>query len=196
MIKLFSSKAACILCKDDDEETLELYEYAIYIVLSAILHIVTIVVLGLCFNMLIESVVFYGSFILIRKFAGGYHAKTPIRCYLFSAMSNIIVLSAIKNTRIEYIFKFKITIGLIMIFSLILILVLSPISSENKILNDKEKKIYGRISKLNTIILFVAFVILWFAKIYPIGVSIGFGIVMEAIVLLLRKVQIYIYNML
>ena len=106
MIKLISSKAACFLCKEDDKETLELYEYAIYIVLSAILHIVTIIILGVCFDMLFESIVFYGSFILIRKFAGGYHAKTPIRCYLFSAMSNIIVLSAIKNTRIEYIFKF------------------------------------------------------------------------------------------
>ena len=75
MIKLISSKAACLLCKEDDEESFELYKYAIYILISAIFHIITVILLGIFFNMPIESIVFYCSFIAIRKFAGGYHAK-------------------------------------------------------------------------------------------------------------------------
>ena len=75
MIKLISSKVACILCKEDDDETLELFEYGIYIVLSAILHTATVILLGLLLNMLVESIIFYCSFIAIRKFAGGYRHK-------------------------------------------------------------------------------------------------------------------------
>lgn len=77
MIKLISSKVACILCKEDDDETLELFEYGIYIVLSAILHTATVILLGLLLNMLVESIIFYCSFIAIRKFAGATMLKPP-----------------------------------------------------------------------------------------------------------------------
>ena len=97
MIKLMSSKVACFLCKDEErKDNYELYEYAVYIILSSVFHIATIIVLGLCFNLLVESLVLYFSYIAIRKFAGGYHAKTPARCYLCSLLISIIILSAIK----------------------------------------------------------------------------------------------------
>ena len=83
MIKLISSKVARILCKDEKHtDNYELYEYAIYIILFSAFHMATVIVLGLVFNLLTESLVFYLSFIVIRKFAGGYHAKTPTRCYI------------------------------------------------------------------------------------------------------------------
>lgn len=88
MIKLISSKVARILCKDEKHtDNYELYEYAIYIILSSAFHMATVIVLGLVFNLLTESLVFYLSFIAIRKFAGGYHAKTPTRCYIVSIIT-------------------------------------------------------------------------------------------------------------
>lgn len=99
MIKLISDKFACFLCKDEGQkDNFDLYEYAVYIILASALHIATIIVLGLFFNLLVESLVFYFSFIAIRKFAGGYHAKTPSRCYLFSVISSIILLLVALNT--------------------------------------------------------------------------------------------------
>lgn len=88
MIKLISDKFACFLCKDEGQkDNFDLYEYAVYIILASALHIATIIVLGLFFNLLVESLVFYFSFIAIRKFAGGYHAKTPTRCYIISIIT-------------------------------------------------------------------------------------------------------------
>lgn len=99
MIKLISDKFACFLCKDEGQkDNFDLYEYAVYIILASALHIATIIVLGLFFNLLVESLVFYFSFIAIRKFAGGYHAKTPSRCYLFPVISSIILLLVALNT--------------------------------------------------------------------------------------------------
>lgn len=189
MIKLISRKAARFLCKDDDEETLELYEYAIYIVLAAILHIVTVIMLGVFFNMLIESIVFYGSFISIRKFAGGYHAMTPLRCYLFSTITifiSLLLLQQLSN------FSNTITCVFILIalISIICIIVLSPLDSENKpISNKKEKRVYKIISIINSVVLFlVSLCMLYLNEQY--GLSIMLGLFLSAVVLVMRVVQI------
>lgn len=139
----FSSKLIEFFVSNDliKNEDKEIYEYAANIILSSLIHIATVMILGLCFNLFIESLVFYFSFIAIRKFAGGYHAKTPVRCYLFSFASNIIILCLVKwlssiNTLFIFIF---------IIFELlcvVLILLISPLDTENNPLTGQEKKMY------------------------------------------------------
>ena len=124
----FSSKLIEFFVSNDliKNEDKEIYKYAVNIILSSLIHIATVMIIGLCFNLFIESLVFYFSFIAIRKFAGGYHAKTPVRCYLFSFASNIIILCLVKwlssiNTLFIFIF---------IIFELlcvVLILLISPL---------------------------------------------------------------------
>lgn len=143
MIKLISSKAARILCKDEKHtDNYELYEYALYIILSSLLHIATIIILGLCFNLLVESIVFYLSFIVIRKFAGGYHAKTPTRCYLFSIVSSIVSFNLI--IFIENLYGGVIIMIMIELFCIIFIFIISPLDSDNNPLNRNEKKAYRK----------------------------------------------------
>lgn len=194
MIKFISRRAACFLCNEDDEETLELYEYAIYIALSAILHIVTIIILGVCFNMLIESIVFYGSFISIRKFAGGYHAKTPTRCYLFSIISSIIILSLIALINSINSCVVMIVLTVIELFCVVLIFMMPPLDTENKPLNRNEKKVYKKITCIISISVFLLSLLFIIFNLKSIGDSLGFGIVMSLFVLIMRKVQIIFCN--
>lgn len=190
MIKLISSKVARILCKDEKHtDNYELYEYAIYIILSSAFHMATVIVLGLVFNLLTESLVFYLSFIAIRKFAGGYHAKTPVRCYLFSFASNIIILCLVKwlssiNTLFIFIF---------IIFELlcvVLILLISPLDTENNPLTGQEKKMYRMLTSIITILIFIISSLCFFKGYINIGSSMIYGVVMSALVLLMRKIQI------
>ena len=190
MIKLISNKVARILCKDEKHtDNYELYEYAIYIILSSAFHMATVIVLGLVFNLLTESLVFYLSFIVIRKFAGGYHAKTPVRCYLFSFASNIIILCLVKwlssiNTLFIFIF---------IIFELlcvVLILLISPLDTENNPLNGQEKKMYRMLTSIITILIFIISSLCFFKGYRNIGSSMICGVVMSALVLLMRKIQI------
>lgn len=81
IIEFFASND---LIKNEDKE---IYKYAFNIILSSLIHIATVMILGLCFNLLIESLTFYCAYIVIRKFAGGYHAKTPTRCYIVSIIT-------------------------------------------------------------------------------------------------------------
>ena len=190
MIKLISSKVARILCEDEKHtDNYELYEYAIYIILSSAFHMATVIVLGLVFNLLTESLVFYLSFIVIRKFAGGYQAKTPVRCYLISFASNIIILILDKwlssiNTLFIFIF---------IIFELlcvVLILLISPLDTENNPLTGQEKKMYRMLTSIITILIFIISSLCFFKGYRNIGSSMICGVVMSALVLLMRKIQI------
>ena len=190
MIKLISSKVARILCEDEKHtDNYELYEYAIYIILSSAFHMATVIVLGLVFNLLTESLVFYLSFIVIRKFAGGYHAKTPVRCYLFSFASNIIILCLVKwlssiNTLFIFIFIiFELLCG-------VLILLISPLDTENNPLTGQEKKMYRMLTSIITILIFIISSLCFFKGYRNIGSSMICGVVMSALVLLMRKIQI------
>lgn len=154
----FSSKLIEFFVSNDliKNEDKEIYKYAVNIILSSLIHIATVMIIGLCFNLFIESLVFYFSFIAIRKFAGGYHAKTPVRCYLFSFASNIIILCLVKwlssiNTLFIFIF---------IIFELlcvVLILLISPLDTENNPLTGQEKKMYRMLTSIITILIFIMF---------------------------------------
>lgn len=189
MIRLISSKAASILCKDDDKDTFELYEYAIYIILSGLFHILTILVLGICFNMLIESLVFYGSFISIRKFAGGYHAKTPSRCYLFSVSVSVAVLCLIKAVYAFYSSRFILLLLIVELACAVFIFFVSPLESENKPLNEKEEKLYRIVTRCVVAVLFVVSIFLFYFEVKCVCVPIVFGVFMCALVLMMRKIQ-------
>ncbi len=190
MIKLISSKAACILCKDEKHtDNYELYEYAIYILLSSAFHMATVIVLGLIFNLLTESLVFYFSFIAIRKFAGGYHAKTPVRCYLFSIIIISLILGFIKMILVlDLLFA---TYGILILgfISVIIINILSPLDTKNAPLNNKEKIIYKKIVMIITFILFIVSTILVIKGNTKLGVPILEGIIMSALILAMRKHQ-------
>lgn len=194
MIKLISSKAASILCKEDDKDTFELYEYAIYIVLSGLFHVLTVLVLGICFNMLIESVMFYGSFISIRKFAGGYHAKTPSRCYLFSVSVSVAVLCLIRAVYAFYSLNLIILLLIVELACAIFIFFVSPLESENKPFNEKEEKLYRIVTRYVVAVLFVVSVFLFYFDKKCVCVPIAFGVFMCALVLAMRKIQIVCKN--
>ena len=189
MIKLISDKFACFLCKDEGQKNnFDLYEYAVYIILSSAFHIITVIALGLCFNLLVESLVFYFSFIAIRKIAGGYHAKTPTRCYVISLISSIIMLCLIKYANsVGNIFTY-----LLIIFELlcvVLIILMSPLDTENNPLNSYEKKWYKTLAVLISVCIFIISLFCVLTELRNIGYSLICGVIMSTLVLLMRKVQ-------
>lgn len=195
MIKLISRKVACSLCKNEESnEMRELYEYAIYVFLSGLFHLISVIVLGLCFGMVLESLVFYCSFILIRKFAGGYHAKTPTRCYVFSVATSVAVLCLIKIVYFFFCTGLSICLLLIELICTVFIVLAVPLQSDNKPLNSQEMKIYKSAARIAVITLFVVSIILAFWGIKFIFVPIIFGVYMCGIVLAMRKIQILYKN--
>lgn len=173
--------------KNEDKE---IYKYALNIILSSLIHIATVMILGLCFNLLIESLVYYFAFIIIRKFAGGYHAKTPSKCYVFSLIAMISVLWLIKIFLFFHcgiIRQIIILIGLICVF---IICVIAPLDTDNKLLNNKEKNIYRGVSIIIALVLLVISDTLFLFGFINIAISVLFGIYVSTLLLVIRKIQI------
>lgn len=122
--------------KDDDRE---IYQYGFEQVFSSLLNIATMLLLGIILGKIYQSLVLILSFMALRSYSGGYHANTPLHCYLLTVMSISATLSIMKFITID---RF-ICLGLLVLSSVV-ILLLSPIGSQNKPLDEIEKIIYRK----------------------------------------------------
>ena len=121
------------------KEDKEIYLYGIQQGIISLLNLGTTMVIGMVFGKLLESVLFLVAYIPLRSFAGGYHAKTAVRCYFFS----IVMMSAVLWVMRCVPYSGLICGCLTAIFgSMIWFLV--PVEDRNKPLDDVEKKVYGK----------------------------------------------------
>lgn len=123
-----------------EESDKEIYLFGIYQGLIFLLNIGTTIIIGITLNMFVESVLFLLCFIPLRIFAGGYHAKNQLRCYIMSTITTIFILYVIaflqENLSI-------VEIG-IYIISVYIIWKLVPVPDKNKPLELYEQNKYRR----------------------------------------------------
>jgi len=186
-MKKLSRKVIARLCasgaiKEDDRE---LYEYALNILLTGILHFLISLLIGLSLGMIMESLALFATFFAVRKFAGGFHAAKPWQCYLFSVATNVALLLLIR-----FLLKqIDVLYYVCLVFPLPFILLLSPAESPNKPLNAKEKKVYRLIASILCCVLAGLSVIVFQWASRPIGVAMCMGLVAESLVLILAAVE-------
>lgn len=145
MIDRVVSIAVNSLIKNDllQESEAELYRFGIKRLLLFCINVITTIIIGVICNMLWQSVVFTIAYIPLRRYAGGYHAKTPPKCYLLSILLILGVLAFIC-----WIPKDKLLIIIAALVAGIIVFIKSPVESTNKELSDKEKEIFKRYSRI------------------------------------------------
>ena len=137
------------------EEDKEIYSYGFNQILFMILNFITILIIGILFNMLFETIIFIITYIPIRIYAGGYHARTQTKCYIFSVFMLISALYIIKLQLMSNI----LIIILLSIISSIIILSLAPVEDKNKILDEKEIETYRKIAIKNLVIILIFLIV-------------------------------------
>lgn len=120
-------------------EEYEIYLFGVQQMISNILNVLSALLIGLITGEILPCVIFLICFTAIRQYAGGYHASTRIRCYLLSMSAIAAVLLIIHNFVISY----WLLVGLMLAASLV-ILLLSPVDTENKRLDSIEQNYYRR----------------------------------------------------
>ena len=170
-------------------EDKELYKYGIQQGMMILLNLCTTLIIGAVFKMVWQSILFTAAYIPIRSYAGGYHSKTPQRCYIFSILMIIAVLWGMKYFNNTYF----ICIALL-VFASIIILLLSPVEDKNKPLDKLEKHIY---KKRTLIILGIEILIILLFLVIDI-LSISFCMVIAlfslSIMLVLGRIKIALSN--
>lgn len=121
------------------EEDAEIYIYGINQILVSVLNVSSALIIGLIFGVFPEIAVFMAAYIPLRSFAGGYHAITPLRCYVFSVIMLIVVSIGLKYLHIaEWIYY------AVLVAATLVVLVLAPVEDRNKPLDEIEHKVYKR----------------------------------------------------
>ncbi len=122
------------------QEDFEIYRFGIENLIMKACHILSYVILGIIFQQLPELLVFLIAFIPLRESSGGYHAKTPLKCYILSCGTIISLMCLLRFIPVK-IMAFGIVPALVS--SLILFFIV-PVEAENKPLDETEITYYKR----------------------------------------------------
>lgn len=139
MIDLLTKNSVEILIRNGiiEESEKEVYRFGISGLYRFLMNIITSIIIGALFGMLWQTILFSAAYIPLRRFAGGYHAKTPGRCYFLSCLLVVGVLMLLKHV------AFSVTAVLILIVAAsAIVFIKAPVASENKPLLDQEKVLY------------------------------------------------------
>ncbi|MEL7656360.1 MAG: accessory gene regulator B family protein [Bacillota bacterium] len=161
-----------------------IYEYGIKMGLFMVINVATAVLIGLMLGMIWQSIVFLLAYNPVRSYVGGYHASTQLNCYLLSIPMMLAMLLAIKLVPWN---------GYICILALlcavVVIEILAPVEDPNKPLNEREKKVYKGRARIYSATLSGAAIILWFAGMKQISLSIVMALVVAAVMLILGAIK-------
>ena len=148
--------------KSGIETDYELFSYGYKVMVGYILILITISMIGIILNCLMNIYIFVILFSILRKQLGGFHFDSSILCFIFSIIFSILIPYIAKNTYLipinHIIFTF--------IFLIIITNVIGVIDNKNKKLTDDEKKIFKRKSIIVECVYFIICVV---ANIYNLN---------------------------
>lgn len=163
---------------------MELYQYGFEQGLFMLLNLCTTIVVGVMFNMLLECIVFTIVYLPLRSNAGGYHAKSPLQCYLISTVIISIALLMVSFTAQEPLISCcMIGIGFITVF------ILAPVEDENKPLEAIEIQVYRGRARLILYILAIAFIVSLYLRLHNVSATIATAIILMAVMTVAGKIR-------
>ena len=162
----------------------DVFEYGIFSCLFSSMPVLVVVLLSIPLRMIPEGIAMIIPFILLRKFAGGFHFASPLPCSVTSVALLLICLFGIKATLIFHAYSL---ISVLVLLSCVFISIHSPIDSKSRRLTDIEKKIFRKIAIVLSIIMSLTDFILIICARFSTAIPIGFGIILTAFLQVLCK---------
>ncbi len=149
-----------------------------------LLNVFTILIIGIIFGMLWESLVFMVTYIHIRTYAGGYHAITQLNCCISSVVIIVMVLLGIRYMKWTSLIYVTISI-----FSGLIIYILSPVEDSNKPIDDIGVKIFRKKSRIILIFELILLILFIFLRKNNIAECILVSLFTVSVMLILGKIK-------
>ena len=162
------------------EDERELYVYGLFMIFSHLMYLVLAIFFGLIFKCFIESVIFYIAFQFLRRYAGGYHAKTETRCEIMSALSILCCIVLIKLSKM---YDIRIALLSISLVFTVLIFIFCPLDTPEKPLTDKEHKYFRKISLIILSLIIVAIIVSFIFKFNIIFAPCCVSVILEGVLI-------------
>lgn len=188
MISKISTIIVNLLIKNSTitEDDRELYQYGFFILMSQMLYFTITMVFGLLLGVFIESIVFYCSFQLIRRYAGGFHASTETSCGI---MTTISLLISVVLIRVSLSVNLEISFLIAATFAAISICILCPLDTPEKQLSKSESNYYRKVSLCVLLLISVVIVISKTLKIKLLFAPACLSLILEGILLCAGKIK-------
>ncbi len=119
------------------EDSEEAYVYGIQLLLSTVINVVCIAVISWLMGKPLAWIPFMIGFVPLRITAGGYHAKTPLRCGMTFCGTYTLVLLLLHFLPVRGLVP---VILINSVVTLILVFLFSPVPAANKPLTAEEAK--------------------------------------------------------
>ena len=125
------------------EADTDVYVYGFFQAVMLLLNVITTLLLGILFQQLLLCMLLNAVYIPIRISAGGHHADTPFRCYINSTIMIAILLAVIKWVPIH-----PVVSVILLVLASIVIWILAPVETENNPLDETERYVYRKRTRI------------------------------------------------
>ncbi len=167
-----------ILKKTVEEEDRELYEYAAYNLIFTSIPLGAFILMCGILGYFVKGLMLLTALLAVRRYSGGFHAKTPFKCMCIS--SAVLAICFVCST----IVKNGLFVGIVTAISAAGVFILSPVDSENRRLDAEEKRRYRFLARRNVCVLCLLYVLCTIAGYHSIAVCLSIGITSGALMLI------------
>ena len=189
MIPLLSEKISFSFIRNGiiAEEDRDVYSYCFELLLATVLNFMAIFLIALATGMFAQTICFLLTFIPLRQFVGGYHAKNHFRCFL--------ILMGVYGTFLLMGHSFPTAYMPTAIFiclatSAIVVFILAPLGDSNKPLSEEAITCLRRKSRIAIILYCIAIGLIYMLspdKALPFALSLG--LLSAALALIASKIK-------
>lgn len=156
------------------EEERELYRYAIQSFLLLLAPLGLGIVIGSFLGSAMQGILFALPFMILRKFSGGYHARSIWECLISSSF--LFLLCMILASKIVCDWK----LAIITIIASMNLIICSPIDHKNKRLTGNEKQSYKKVTANLVVLCLIIDSMFFLLKLNIYSVSFSLGIQLTA----------------
>lgn len=175
----YLTEADCICAEEADA-----YRFGIEITFLKLVHIASYLLIAFCMRRVLDFIIIFGIFCVFRKNTGGFHARTRLRCYLFScaAVAAALLLAAEIELTVEF-------IAILTVVCLPVLLCISPVIHENRPLDEEEISFFRRRLRLLSALFSISVFLTELARHERLAGLLAVGLLLVTILAVLGKLQ-------
>lgn len=170
-----------------DSEDEEIYRFGLEGLSLKLIHYTSYLVIAFFAHEMIRFLIFFAAFLVLRRNAGGYHAKTKGGCYISSCLTVLGMVVCVKSIHNWEAFLYGGSI--LMLLADLCIFAFAPSGNRNRVLEQEELMIFKKRSYGFLIFENLFVVLLTVAGQGKYAVPVILAILCEAILLLLEKMR-------
>lgn len=168
------------------KEDAELYQYGIENGITVAGNLLASALFGILTGRLGVVLVFLLFYSTLRTYSGGVHCKSKLGCFILSMMILLVPIFSYEWVMEMVAFPALFAVGVI---AIVVVLVLSPVESINKPLDDEERKYYKRISHCIVALQGCVLAFLYCMNIYEYFYAGYSSVILVAIFMILGKIS-------